>query len=821
MRRAGPATPFRLKGEGSGPLPPVLQQYATFKESFPDYLLLSQTGGFFEAFGEDAETLARVINLALTEKSGKEFTTPMAGVPLHSLDAHIERLLKAGLRVAIAEQVAGSEGEGVMERAISQLITPGTVTDEHLLGAEANYLAAVSFAGEYALALLDVSTGEFSGATVETSAALLAEIQRFGPRELLLDAAIAGDQALREGLEGHGLALEPKRDFNQREAQALLSKQLGVVPERLTRPALARSAAMVLGYAMEAQQGALAHVTRFQPFEVADAMMLDAPALASLEIFTPSHAASGTGGRVRTLLEALDVTRTAPGKRLLRSWLQRPLLDHAQIERRLDAVELFAADTRLRSNVRTLLGRVQDLERLAARLGARKAGPRDLKALERTLAVVPEIQSAMTRHEAVHAWLLERRPLIDGLIATIAQAILDDAPVKPTQGGFIKDGYDEELDRLRRAGSDVEAWLGALEARERQATGIGSLKIGSNNAIGVFIEVGKSQQARVPAEYEPVQTLKDKLRYSRADLRAQDAERKLAGEAAQAREQELLKRLVEELVRHEANLRLLSKMLARIDVYASLAEVAVTHGYTRPQLGGDKLLVKGGRHAIVERHGTFMRNDLELGPDLTLIVLTGPNMSGKSTYLRQTALISIMAQCGSFVPAEMAHLPIFERVYTRIGASDDLAGGRSTFFVEAEELATILCTATPRSLVLLDEVGRGTSTYDGLAIATATCEYLHDKVGAFTLFATHYFELTELAEALGRAENYHVAAEELEDDLVFYHQVLPGPASRSYGVEVARLAGMPSSVVTRAREVLASLEKGRLEPLQRGGRYGA
>jgi len=784
-----------------------LQQYVSFKETFPEYLLLSQTGGFYEAFGEDAETLARLSNLALTRKSTKEFVTPMAGVPIHALDVQIERLLNAGVRVAVADQMGEAEGEGVMTRAISQLITPGTVTEEHLLGAEANYLAAVVFReGEYALSFLDLSTGEFTGTTVDKPGAVIGEVQRFAPRELLVDTQTVQDTGLKEALEQLSSVPTPKDAPELGDAQNLIAHHLPRVPERLTRPALSLAAAQVLWYASEAQQGELPQITRFQPYDVADAMILDASALASLEVFRSSTAAGGDVGRVRTLFEALDVTRSAPGKRLLRSWLQRPLLDKAQIEARLDAVELFFDDKALRARVRKLLAQVQDLERTATRLSAQKAGPRDLKALEKTLSVLPELQAAMSRHRAVHDWLKERRPLIDKLTTTIADAIADDAPVKANQGGFIKEGYDEKLDTLRSMEADVQSWFEAVEAKERKATGIGSLKVGMNNALGVYIEVGKSYEHQVPPDYEHVQSLKDKLRYTRADLRQRYAERQTAGEAAREREGELFRELCADLVQHVDSLKLLSKMIARIDVYASFAEVAATHGYVRPQVGSSELVIEGGRHPVVERHVTFMRNDLELRPDLSLIILTGPNMSGKSTYLRQTALISIMAQVGSFVPAQSAKVPIFERIYTRIGANDDLSGGRSTFFVEAEELAHILNTASSRCLVLLDEVGRGTSTYDGLAIATAATEYLHDQIRAFTLFATHYAELTELAEQLERAENRHVAAEEQQGALVFYHQVLPGPASRSYGIEVAQLAGMPAQVIDRAKEVLTSFQ---------------
>jgi len=813
----GKGMPFQLKGEGAGPLPPVLQQYVGFKEQFPDYLLLSQTGGFYETFGEDAEVLAGVANLALTRKTTKEFVTPMAGVPLHALDVQIERCLNAGLKLAIADQVGEAEGEGVMTRAISQLITPGTVTDEHLLSAQANYLAGVVFReGEYALSLLDLSTGEFTGTLVDKASSLLAEVQRFAPREIVLEPETAGDEGLKEALGQLALVSVPG-NLELGDAQHLLETQLRRVPERLTRPALALAAAGVLHYAGEAQQGQLA-VDRFVPYEVADAMMLDASALTSLEVFSPVTPSGGDVGKVRTLYDALNLCRSAPGKRQLRSWLQRPLIDPKGIESRLDAVELFYNDRSLRGQVRKLLSQVQDLERTATRLGNQKAGPRDLKALEKTLVVVPELQNAMTKHVAVHAWLKERKPLIDDLTATIAGAIQDDAPVKASQGGYIKAGYDAELDSLRRTTEldslrrtteDAQTWFDEQELEERKITGIGNLRIGMNNALGIYLEVGKAQQGQVPKDYEHLQSLKDKVRFTKAGLRARYAEQQVAGERAREREQELLSGLLGKLVEHTDSLKLLSKMIARVDVYAALAEVAAVHNYVRPQLGTSELVIEGGRHPVVERHARFMRNDLELSPEVSLIVLTGPNMSGKSTYLRQTALISIMAQVGSFVPAQRASLPIFERIYTRIGANDDLAGGRSTFFVEAEELAHILGTATARCLVLLDEVGRGTSTYDGLAIATAATEYLHDHLRAFTLFATHYAELTEVAETLERAENLHVAAEEEGGELVFYHQVLPGPASRSYGIEVAQLAGMPQQVVGRAKEVLASLQRSR------------
>ncbi len=435
----------------------------------------------------------------------------MAGVPVHSLDVQIERLLNGGVKVAIAEQVGESETGGVMERAIAQLITPGTVTDEGLLSAEANYLAGVTWHdNEYALALLDLSTGEFTGTVVDNASALLAEVQRFSPREVLVTKQVAQDENLKS-LAQLSVVSELKEALGLSQAQTLLASQLSRLPERLTRPALALAAAQVLRYAREASQGTLTQIDRFVPYDPADAMMLDAAALTSLEVFQSSASISGDTGRVRTLFQALDLTRTAPGKRQLRSWLQRPLLDKKEIEARLDAVELFFNDRSLRSNVRKLLAQVQDLERTATRLSAHKAGPRDLKALERTLNVLPELQTAMTKHKAVYVWLNERRPLVERLTGLIAQAIEDEAPVKAVQGGFIKRGFDKDLDELRLAADKVQAWLETQERKAREVTGISTLRLGENSALGIYLEVPKAQEKQVPKDYEHVQSLKDKV----------------------------------------------------------------------------------------------------------------------------------------------------------------------------------------------------------------------------------------------------------------------------------------------------------------------
>ncbi len=799
---------YVLKGEGEGPLPPILLQYCDLKAAFPDHIMLFQIGDFFETFGEDAETVVQHINLTLTFKSSKDFTTAMAGLPIKSIDTHIERLLRAGLCIAIAEQVSSEDNEGLVNRQITQLITPGTVTNEQLLTPDANYLAAVAYDQAYAVTFLDLSTGEFLGTEVETPAELITELLRYQPSEILIDKAISSNKALNLAVDENVLVHESKELPNDSQAVDIIKKQFSSLAAEFGTVALRRAAAMALRYAQGTRQGILPQITKFINYDSSQTLHLDAASLKSLEIFhsnSPLRTTAKTT-RIRTLFEALNATRTAAGKRSLKAWLRQPLIDKAAIKQRLDAVELFVENSSLRSTARKLLSTTQDLERLAARLSTGSANPRDIKALERTLSVIPELQKALSLQKAVYAWFEKRRAVIYSLIQLISSLIVEDPPVKTSEGGFILMGADAELDKLQQASAKTQVWLQELELKERKTTGITSLKVISNNNLGYFIEVTRAHFERVPDSYDLVQSLKDRNRYIRGDLRKRYLEIQVVDEQVKLREQELFQELVGQLVKHVDTLKSLSQMLARIDVYASFAEMAVVHNYCRPNFGDHEFIIEQGRHPVVERGGSFMHNGTDLNRDKRLVILTGPNMSGKSTYLRQQALICIMAQAGSFVPAKTANLPIFETIYTRIGASDDLAGGRSTFMVEMQELATILQNANQRSLVLLDEVGRGTSTYDGLSLAWATTEYLHTTSQAYTLFATHYFELTRLANDLSHALNQHVAAEELEDTMVFYHQVLAGPADKSYGIEVARLAGIPSSVVTRAKHVLTQLQ---------------
>ncbi|MEM7736498.1 MAG: DNA mismatch repair protein MutS [Deinococcota bacterium] len=794
-----------LKGEGKGPLPPLLEQYVELCAQYPDYLLLFQVGDFYETFGEDAERLARLIDIVLTRKTSKDFVTPMAGIPLKSADTYIEKLLAKGIRVAVADQVGNPKVEGLVNRDISQLITPGTVTEARLLKPDANYLAAIATGDGYGVALLDVSTGEFRAAHVYAVSSLYDELRRYHPAEVLLSPELYNQEAFREAFSKRFPVMVSSGRFELTTAKEVLLEQFGANHLATQQTdAVSRAAGAVLSYALETQRGQLPQVTKLERYDPSSYMQLGEVALTTLEIFE-----SQRGTREQSLFAVLDDTRTAPGRRLLNAWLRHPLLDASQINKRLDAVSVFVHDGVLRADVRRDLYKMHDLARIASRLAAGRASARDLVALARSLRLIPHLQTLLaTRPEPVLQALLTR---LDGLVDIhdqVSAALVDDPPLKITEGGLIKDGVDDVLDDLRHSAESGRTFIAALEASERARTGIPTLKVGFNGVFGYYFEVTRPYYDDVPDDYHALQTLKDRQRYVRADLRDKEREISRAEVAAQSREYEVFQALREVLIHRASDVRDVSDALAELDVYTALAEVAANNHYCRPEFG-EVLEIHAGRHPVVERYHSFIANDLHLSTDARLVMLTGPNMSGKSTFLRQNALIALLAQIGSFVPAEHASLPIFSTILTRIGASDDLAGGRSTFMVEMDELADILAQASTHSLVVLDELGRGTSTFDGLSLAWAASEYLHDHAKAYTLIATHYFELTGLANRLPAARNYHVAAKEEAGGLMFYHQVLPGPASKSYGLQVAKLAGLPSEVLARAEVLLASLEADR------------
>jgi DNA mismatch repair protein MutS len=793
-----------LKGEGSGPLPPLLEQYVAMREQVPDYLLLFQVGDFYEAFGEDAEKLARKVGLILTHKTSKDFTTPMAGIPVRSADGYIERLLGLGVRVAVADQVENpADANGLVKREVTQLITPGTVSDERLLRPDANYLAAVATGDGYGLALLDVSTGEFRGAHLYAKSSLYDELKRYRPAEVLLAPELY-DSGFRQDFVTRFPVMMTRGKFELDAAEALLVGHFGTRPSGVDGDALVRAAGAVLAYGLETQRGQLPQVSRFLRYDPGAFMQLDEVALATLEVFE-----ANSGASERSLFSVLDTTRTAPGRRLLRAWLRHPLLDRGLLEQRLDAVAALVTDAVLRGGIRKALYKLHDLERLASRLAAGRVSARDLSALSRSLGLMPELRKLLNGVESTLSALAERVLPLEEMRETVNAALVADPPLKITEGGLIRDGFDGELDTLRTAAEQGRRWIAELEASERRATGIPTLKVGFNSVLGYYLELTRPYFGKAPQNYCPIATLKDRQRYTRPDLRDKEREILRAEDAAKKREYLVFDELRIKLLGSAEVLRELAAALAEVDVLAALAETAARGRYCRPTFSTDgTFYVHAGRHPVVEKFHPFIPNDLSVSGQAHFLILTGPNMSGKSTYLRQNALIALLAQIGSFVPAEAVTAPLYERIYTRIGAGDDIAGGRSTFLVEMEELARILQGATPGSLVLLDEVGRGTSTYDGLALAWAATEYLHGR-GAITLLATHYFELTGLPQRLSAARNYHVAAKEESGGLVFYHQVLPGPASRAYGLEVAKLAGVPGGVLERARAILAGLEASR------------
>lgn len=758
-----------LKGEGPGPLPPLLQQYVELRDRYPDYLLLFQVGDFYECFGEDAERLARALGLVLTHKSSKDFTTPMAGIPIRAFDAYAERLLKMGFRLAVADQVEpAEEAEGLVRREVTQLLTPGTLVQETLLSKEANYLAAIATGDGFGVAFLDVSTGEFKGTLLKSKSALYDELFRHRPAEVLLAPELRENQEFVE-------------EFQKRFPVMLSEAPFEPVGEGPL--ALRRVRGALLWYARWTQ-GEGFSPRPFRPYDPGAFMHLPEATLRALEVFEPIRGQD-------TLFGVLDETRTAFGRRLLQSWLRHPLLEAGPLEARLDRVERFVREGALREGVRRLLFRLADLERLATRLEMGRASPRDLGSLRRSLEILPELRALLGEEVVL--------PDLGSLLEELRAALEEELPLKLSEGGLIREGYDPHLDALRQAYREGVAYFLELEEREKARTGIPTLKVGYNAVFGYYLEVTRPYYERVPSEYKAIQTLKDRQRYTLPEIKERERELYRLEAQIRRREEEVFLELREKARKEAEALREAARVLAELDVYAALAEVAVRYGYVRPRFG-DRLHIRGGRHPVVERRTSFVPNDLEMAHELVLV--TGPNMAGKSTYLRQTALIALLAQIGSFVPAEEAVLPLFDRILTRIGASDDLAGGRSTFMVEMEEVALILKEATEKSLVLLDEVGRGTSSLDGVAIATAVAEALHER-RCYTLFATHYFELTALP--LPRLKNLHVAAKEEEGGLTFYHQVLPGPASKSYGVEVARMAGLPKEVVERAKALLQVL----------------
>ncbi len=787
---------------------PMLQQYFSIREQHPGVLLAMRVGDFYEFYGEDAETAAAAAELTLTgREDGSNGRISMAGVPFHAVEKFLARLVGKGYRVALCDQLEDpKKAKGLVRRGITRVLTPGTLMEDSMLSAtQNNFLAAVGVhERRLGLATLDPSTGEFQATEFNGEAAaerLAQELARLRPAELLVPE---GWEPL-PGFEGARTEVPSPRLERAEEALRLhfqVSSLRGFGCE--DRPAAILGAASILAYAQR-NHLPLEHARSMGTYSVEQFMALDPSTRRSLEL----SANLSDGSRRYTLLDVLDLTVTPMGARRLRRWIEQPLLTPGPIRERQEAVARLTEHAMIRGDLREALKGLSDLERLVSRAAANLAGPRDLAALRESLRAQPAIEEPLRKlGEGRLRTLLDAMGDHTQLGETLARALVDEPPHTAREGGVIRAGHDEELDRLRDLQKNGKAYLAGLERDERERTGIGTLKVGFNSVFGYFLEVSKREIARVPEDYIRKQTTANAERYITAALKEHESMILGAEEKAQAIEAALFQRLREEVASHASPLLETARAVAEVDTLASLAEVAVRRRYVRPEIleEADMLEVEGGRHPVVEASTVhFVPNDTALGDPTRVMVITGPNMSGKSTYLRQNALIALLAQIGSFVPADRCRLGLCDRIFARIGAKDELALGQSTFMVEMLESAHILNHATERSLVVLDEVGRGTSTYDGLAIAWAMTEHLAE-IGAKTLFATHYHQLNALADQISSVGNFRVSVEEIGEQIVWTHRVLPGGTDRSYGIHVARMAGVPAPVLDRAGEILAELE---------------
>jgi DNA mismatch repair protein MutS len=788
----------------------MMQQYKELKQRFPEHLLLFRLGDFYELFFEDAERGAKLLSITLTSRQG----APMAGIPHHSADGYIGRLVRAGQKIAVCEQTeAPGKGKKLLRRDIVRVITPGTITDtQYLAGAANNFLMAVTRARQVTgVALVDVSTGEFwcgedAGDGETLAAALLRK-----PAEILMPESLRASTDLIARLHATGAAFtfcDPAA-FSPRTAAAELTAHFGVpslAPFGVEDMTLGlAAAAATLAYLRATQGEKLSHLRQLQRLSAVDAMMLDETAVTTLELFESSD------GQVRsTLFGVLDETVTPMGARFLRQWLLRPLLDPVAIAERQEAVAVAVGTPDGRAALRRALGRVGDLERLASRATLGIAHARDLVGLRACLAPLEAIRRAAERLGAPFvASACAELAVLDDLREFLEAALTDEPPLALHDGGLIRESWSEALAAISRDARDAREWIAGLEERERTRTGLSSLRVRFNRVFGYGIEVSNAQVARVPAEYIRRQTLTGAERYVTAELKEHEATVLGAEERRKRLEYELFEDVRRRVAERSADLLRTARALGRLDVIGTLAEVAHLRGHVRPIVDrSETLSIVDGRHPVLEaRAGTPVTpNDVSLDGDTRVVILTGPNMSGKSVYLRQTGHLVILAQAGAFVPAAEMRLGVVDRVFTRVGAQDNLGRGQSTFLVEMVETATILKHVATRSLVLLDEVGRGTSTFDGLAIAWAVVEALHDRSRAKVLFATHFHELTRLADTLHGVRNFHVAVREWNDEIVFLHKVRSGATDRSYGIQVARLAGLPAPVNARAKTLLAELE---------------
>jgi DNA mismatch repair protein MutS len=806
-------------------LSPMMERYHAVKAQHPGAMLLFRMGDFYELFFEDAQNASRVLGLTLTSRDkNSENPVPMAGFPWHQLDTYLQKLIQAGFRAAICDQVEDpKKAKGLVRREVTRVVTPGTLTDEQMLDPrQSNFLASIAPSKTgFGLAWLELSTGRFQLTDIDISQ-LQDELARIRPAECLIPETAAQASPFTERRsEGHPIVFTTRPDwcFAREECRRLLNEHFGTKTlegfDVEDTPAVTAAGAL-LEYVRETSRSALPHILRLEYFRRQRHMIIDEATRRSLELTQTIR----DNRRDFTLLGVLDETCTPMGSRLLSEWIASPLADTTIITARQDAVSELLDNPSLREDLRDLLKHTWDVQRLTSRVATGRCSPRDLICLARTLEQLPRIRTALTQRASVRLQQLEKHiELCPEVHSAIARTIVDDPPPAISDGGIIRAGFSSELDEFRDLMRGGRQWMATYQAREIERTGIGSLKIGFNKVFGYYLEVTAANSDKVPADYIRKQTLKNQERFITPELKEYEDKVLRAEDRAHALELDLFNALRDQVALAVPQLLRTAEALAEIDVLASLASVAANGRYCRPTLEDAPVLdIRDGRHPVLDRllpAGQFVPNDVRLGvqPDADgnpgsgrIQIITGPNMAGKSTYIRQAALITIMAQIGSFVPAKSARIGLADRVFARVGASDELARGQSTFMVEMTETARILNAATSKSLVILDEIGRGTSTYDGISLAWAITEFLHDETGCRTMFATHYHELTDLATTLKNASNWNVAVRESNDDVVFLHRIIAGAAGRSYGIHVAKIAGVPKRVTERATAILASLE---------------
>ena len=804
---------------------PIRRQYLKIKEAYRDSIVLFRMGDFYETFDDDAHLVARELDITLTGRSlGKDLRVPMAGVPAHSIESYLVRLVRKGHQVAICEQLSDpATSKGLVDRGVVRVVTPGTVFEDSLLDREANnYLAAVAVGDKRAgLAYADITTGEFAATEVQLEDLPL-ELGRVAPAEVLVSRS-SPDVAESPDGSWHCTPVDDENLEFERSRSALLSYFRVHTLESFGcegLPLAVSAAGAIVEYLERTRRSATVQLGNLTVYSTLQYMALDARTRRNLELFEGGRSQQ----RELSVLAAIDRTRTALGARLLRRWLGQPLLDLAALMRRLDAVECFHRDGLARGAVASALAGVADLERIMGRVVAGSVAPRELLALKAGLEAIPELRERVDALDQGMAWLRDELVPAPDVVALIQAAIEPDPSGNVGEGGVIRRGFSDEIDDLKDASVNARQYIAGLEQKERERTGIRSLKVGYNQVFGYYIEVSKAQTATLPDDYIRRQTLTNAERYIVPELKEYESLALNARERLAEAETEVYRRVCAQVAESVALIARSAVGIAQVDVFSGLAQASVDNGYIRPVVDdGPTIRIRDGRHPVVERvlpEGRYVPNDVELSGGARVLVITGPNMAGKSTYIRQVALITLLAQVGSFVPAAEAHIGLVDRIFTRVGLQDDLATGQSTFMVEMVETAAILNQATPRSLVILDEIGRGTSTYDGLSIARSVIEHLHNdpRLGCKTLFATHYHELTQLASLLPGVRNFSVAVAEEGSDVVFLHRIVPGGADRSYGVHVARLAGMPPGVVNRAWEVLDDLESRRSERRGRSSR---